>query len=521
MDSKSQKYDRQLRLWQAHGQLALENSHACLINGTATGAEILKNLVLPGIGSFTIIDKALVTGADAGNNFFLCPESIGQNRAKMVTQYLRELNDEVAGYYVEKDVSNIIQNNPDYFKQFTTIITTQLNEDILLSLSEICWKFNIPLVAVRTYGFIGYMRLICPEHTMVETHPDGILDLRISCPFPELQAFADKYDFTNMNSAERSHVPYVIILLKCLKDWKESNEGQLPNTKAQRDEFKEMIRKLQKKDLLDPSNFDEAIQAAMRACAKYSIPSRVTSILNDPKASDLNSTSPNFWIIARAVRDFVEREGELPLSGVVPDMKAYTDTFVELQKIYRQKALQDITKVTLRISELLSALENKSMDSIHPSEIERFCKNCQSIQIIRYRSLQEELLSNTKEGVIGRELQDLDGNIAFYLLFRGVDQFFKSHRRYPGEEDVETDIGFLKKSVTAVLASLSLPTNSISDDLIHEMVRAGASELHNIAALMGGVASQEIIKILTHQYIPMDNTFIFNGIKGTSNVYTL
>lgn len=36
------------RLWGDHGQESLENAHVCLINATATGTEILKNLVLPG-----------------------------------------------------------------------------------------------------------------------------------------------------------------------------------------------------------------------------------------------------------------------------------------------------------------------------------------------------------------------------------------------------------------------------------------------------------------------------------------
>jgi len=46
--AKEKKYDRQLRLWAANGQEALEKAHVCLINATAAGTEILKNLVLPG-----------------------------------------------------------------------------------------------------------------------------------------------------------------------------------------------------------------------------------------------------------------------------------------------------------------------------------------------------------------------------------------------------------------------------------------------------------------------------------------
>jgi amyloid beta precursor protein binding protein 1 len=46
--AKEIKYDRQLRLWSSNGQAALENARLCLINASATGTEILKNLVLPG-----------------------------------------------------------------------------------------------------------------------------------------------------------------------------------------------------------------------------------------------------------------------------------------------------------------------------------------------------------------------------------------------------------------------------------------------------------------------------------------
>jgi len=31
---------------------------------------------------------------------------------------------------------------------------------------------------------------------------------------------------------------------------------------------------------------------------------------------------------------------------------------------------------------------------------------------------------------------------------------------------------------------------------------------------MGGIASQEIIKLLTRQYTPVNNTLIFDGIKA-------
>lgn len=48
--SKEKKYDRQLRLWAANGQAALEDAHVLLVNTGCgvVGVETLKNLVLPG-----------------------------------------------------------------------------------------------------------------------------------------------------------------------------------------------------------------------------------------------------------------------------------------------------------------------------------------------------------------------------------------------------------------------------------------------------------------------------------------
>lgn len=112
--SKERKYDRQLRLWAASGQQALEDSRVLLINndgpwsakdsGVAgvAGVETLKNLVLPGIGGFTIVDPAVVTEADLGVNFFLEEESLGKSRAEETCRWLKELNPDVDGSFHSK-----------------------------------------------------------------------------------------------------------------------------------------------------------------------------------------------------------------------------------------------------------------------------------------------------------------------------------------------------------------------------------------------------------------------------------
>jgi amyloid beta precursor protein binding protein 1 len=112
--SKERKYDRQLRLWAATGQQALEDSRVLLVNSDGplganstgvsgvVGVEALKNLVLPGIGGFTIVDPATVTESDLGVNFFLEEESLGKSRAEETCRLLRELNPDVQGYSYSK-----------------------------------------------------------------------------------------------------------------------------------------------------------------------------------------------------------------------------------------------------------------------------------------------------------------------------------------------------------------------------------------------------------------------------------
>ena len=51
--------------------------------------------------------------------------------------------------------------------------------------------------------------------------------------------------------------------------------------------------------------------------------------------------------------------------------------------------------------------------------------------------------------------------------------------------------------------------------------RYGASELHSIASYMGGVAAQEVIKVLTGQFVPINNTLIYNGFMQTSTTVQL
>ena len=55
---------------------------------------------------------------------------------------------------------------------------------------------------------------------VVETHPEDVVDLRLDSPWPELAHLASMLDFEDMDDFEHGHIPYILILVKILEQWK-------------------------------------------------------------------------------------------------------------------------------------------------------------------------------------------------------------------------------------------------------------------------------------------------------------
>jgi amyloid beta precursor protein binding protein 1 len=146
------------RLWAATGQSALESARVLVIGASATATSILKNLVLPGIGHFTLLDHTDVSPADAGNNFFFeGPASIGRNRSEEAVRLLAELNDSVDARADTRDVADVLASDPSYFSGFSLIITHNLAPVLLTRLADLHWRnsSSAPLILVRSAGFLA------------------------------------------------------------------------------------------------------------------------------------------------------------------------------------------------------------------------------------------------------------------------------------------------------------------------------------------------------------------------------
>ncbi|XP_031391190.1 NEDD8-activating enzyme E1 regulatory subunit AXR1 [Punica granatum] len=517
------KYDRQLRIWGEQGQAALEKASICLLNCGPTGSETLKNLVLGGVGSITVVDGSKVEVGDLGNNFMVDESSVGRSKAKCVCSFLQELNDAVKAKFIEEYPQALIVTNPSFFSQFTLIVATQLEEDSMIKLDRICREANVMLIFARSYGLTGFVRVSVKEHTVIESKPDHFLDdLRLNNPWPGLKSFAESIDLTVADPVAHKHIPKVVILVNMASEWANSHDGKLPSTRQEKQEFKELLKS--RMIAMDEENYKEALESSFNVFAPRGISSDLQLIIDD-SAAELHCGSSDFWVMVAALKEFIANEGggEVPLEGSIPDMTSSTEHYVNLQKIYHAKAEADFLVMEQRVRNLLKKTGRDSA-SIPKHTIKSFCRNARKLKVCRYRPIEEEFNSPSLTE-LQKYLTDEDYSVAvgFYILLRAVDRFAANYNSFPGVFDggMDEDISRLKMTVVGLLNDLGCNGQTLTEDLISEMCRFGAAELHAVAAFIGGITSQEVIKLITKQFVPMLGTFIFNGIDHKSQLLFL
>lgn len=523
---KSTRYDRQLRLWGDHGQTLLESSHVCLINATATGTEILKNIILPGIGAFTILDGGVVNVSDLGGNFFVTGDDIGKSRSRVTVNFLQELNMEVKGNFIDEDFETVLCTDSNFFSQFEVVIASDLRESSLLKLSLMLWKSCTPLIVARSYGLVGHIRIAVPVHEVSESHPDNFHDdLRLDLPFQEVMKYMDEIDLSKMDSSQRGNVPYLVILYKCLQKWK-SIHNKFPCDYKEKSLLKKLI-KHEMGNLESPTeeadNVEEAIKNVNHKVVETRLPSDVKYIFEDQMCTNLTHDSNTFWILARAVKEFVYSEGNgyLPLRGSIPDMTSSSDMYVKLQRAYQSHANNDVDAVMSHVQHILSDI-GRMKNAIPKKNVKDFCKNSAFLRVIKYRSISDEYTDLAFEPLRAL-LDDPNNDSVYYILLRAAEKFYSLYQCFPGEKQdgFESDVAQMKSFVLDFFFVNGLSSCTVSDDHITEFCRYGGKEIHSVAAFIGGVASQEIIKLISHQFIPLDNTLIYHAGSSTTITLTL
>ncbi|KAF1773492.1 NEDD8-activating enzyme E1 regulatory subunit APP-BP1 [Phytophthora cactorum] len=515
------KYDRQLRLWGAEGQRRLANTRVLLAGSCATGSEALKNLVLPGVGRFSILDDANVSLADATNNFFVTADAVGQSRAETVAKLLLEMNADVAGDGRHANIKQVLQDEPQYLDQFDLVLATQLDEAATTKLAELCLAKRIPLLLVTSYGFLGSLRLQAAQHAIADAKLDPPRhELRLSTPFPTLRKFADSFALKSLSTIEHAHVPFVVLLLQAMKKWKEAHNGKPRPRSQRRTRSRRVCRRWpgarpamnltllkQLRTPIWPTCLLKYPRKLLQCCRQQR-PTRLSGdAREDERYQRVLAAGPCAGRFCQAER------WTFAGNGVVPDMTASTESYVALQELYVNKAKEDATKI---------ARPEAAEDSISFDAVAAFCKNAPNIGMLETRTVAQEY-KHVDLSCVDLEDEDKEQSpLIWYFMLRAVAAFASEFNSYPGSEDATaTQDRTWLVSKAKKLAAGSNVADWITDDHALEMTRSCQVELHNIAALMGGVAAQEAIKLITHQFEPLNHTYLFNGISGVAATYQL
>ncbi|MCQ2819438.1 MAG: ThiF family adenylyltransferase [archaeon] len=530
------KYDRQTRLW-SEGQILISNASVLCIGSDSLATEILKNLILSGIHKVTILDDAIVNENDTKLNFFVSPEDIGKERAHIVLTHLLELNSDVRGESYNPNLNQFLTNEENC-KQFEVIVLANQPKKTKDKFMEIAKKFNIRLISANTNGLFGLISIYENYHANMKLRllENPVNDHRLATPWTELKEFCLGFNLKDMDEITHKHIPYYVILVQALEELrkKKNNENFNPKTKAEKDEFKEIIKSMQKFN--DEDNFNEAMShyyfcnadSTKLITDKLSyIFSEITDETIDIVLNKSNTIMKVFFIYCLSLKEFYEKNKTFPVVGNIPDMTADTQSYINLKRVYQKKAEQDkeeIKKIILKKIGEISFDEKETVKQLmlNPEKdyidfVDILTKNWPQISLFKYINERPFKLVLDQ---FDEEYQKL--NLKYFILFKASEFFFEDKGRYPGvDSNWKEDVSSLNDYVEKVKSLISdanggdIPCKDVEEQYVFEFCRNGFSFMPPVVSMIGDMTSQEIIKLITYQFETVKNTILYNGVDVT------
>lgn len=243
-------------------------------------------------------------------------------------------------------------------------------------------------------------------------------------------------------------------------------------------------------------------------------------------------------------------------------MKAQSADYIQLQNIYKAKARKDLAEVTHEVRALEKQLGRHT--AVDDKEIEAFCKGAAHVKLVKgkpiriaiepestYLAGKADHSHEESEGskpmqfgfahrakYLSQEIEDESSLIPIYISMLAYDQFLETRAigfpidtrdSEPSDLPNTEYTHFMEDYAHRFLNHIEKSGGAFDIEaakarlqpIIAELGRANGAELHNISALTGGMVAQEVIKVITKQYIPVDNTCVFDGITSKTAVFQL
>ncbi|CCE62721.1 hypothetical protein TPHA_0D00780 [Tetrapisispora phaffii CBS 4417] len=456
-----EKFDRQIRLWGSKGQLLLESSNICIItNNTQTICvqEYLKNLLQLGINNIDLIKVNNTNTADDDIKIGFFDYHYENNKNNGNGNSVNELL-----------VDNINELN---LENYNVIILIDLIEIKTLNFFNNI-KLNQPILSCYSKGLYGYLHLKVNEpHFIINKNLEFMkYDLKLYDEnWLELKNYMDSID---LNIIELSQLPYVIILYKALYDLSNSkkielNDIPLNQLKDHLSKFKPISKIVSNTDM----NYLEAKRFAHLALRNKTFETHFIEQMNlieEINPIDLFDPINQYGLtIQKLFYSYCispESEHDMPLSGTLPDMESDNRLYNDIKTIYDKRSKRDSENFNNYVKNITHEIPDDFIDDFasNITQTDTFVSESNFTKMIELNTSYPTLI-----------LKELIG-----------DQYYKN-----ATSKVSSLKGFNLNSY---------PTTSI----------------------IAGIVAQETIKLITHQFEPIDNTIVYDGLNNNIEIYKI
>lgn len=154
----SDKYDRQKRI-KGWDQNKIINSKVLVIGAGATGNEVIKNLVLAGVGTITLIDFDFINLSNLNRCVLFNLKSAKKNqyKADVIKQVCKDLNPEVKINTIIKDLNQVEKS---VYQQNDVICSCLDNVEARLEANNYSYFYDIPFIDSGIDGYFGTVQAV-------------------------------------------------------------------------------------------------------------------------------------------------------------------------------------------------------------------------------------------------------------------------------------------------------------------------------------------------------------------------
>ena len=166
-------------------QTKLSQSQILIVGAGALGNEVLKNLVLVGIGTILLVDFDTVQGSNLSRSVLFRAKDAGQSKANVAARAARAMNPDCRIIAIDGDVLQDI--GMGIVHDVDLVVSCVDNREARLWINRMCWKVGTPWIDGGIQEINGVAKVFVPPdgpcYECAMTEQDyQLIQLRYSCP---------------------------------------------------------------------------------------------------------------------------------------------------------------------------------------------------------------------------------------------------------------------------------------------------------------------------------------------------